>query len=284
MQAKLNPLRHTRTSLSREDFNARLYYSCECLNISLCEVETCFKRRRNTVVLWMLVQSNSRTSQADQWGNSGERRSLSIRFTESAFLSASESDANFHELTNMELFDVPGWRMPGAQLNASNSRKRKRPHAIHEDGSSSKVHTAQVNMDKLMERLAQVENASKVVKKSKDKPAKKAKNIPQLDSGQNTASRDKKEKQLAATSAHEGSTLTRKGGKKSVDLAENGAAKCMESPGSGSPVEKMKKKSKKESRPSNELTNMQQPESNFKSHLTDLQSKMKLKLDGARFR
>ncbi|KAI5124858.1 hypothetical protein M0805_007291 [Coniferiporia weirii] len=55
----------------------------------------------------------------------------------------------------MALFDVPGWTIPADVQPASsaNSRKRKRPGSASGDGSSGKVQSAEVNMEKLMKKL-----------------------------------------------------------------------------------------------------------------------------------
>ena len=52
----------------------------------------------------------------------------------------------------MALFEVPGWDMPkGIQpTTEGNSRKRKRPT---EETSSSRLQTAEVNVERLMEKL-----------------------------------------------------------------------------------------------------------------------------------
>lgn len=64
------------------------------------------------------------------------------------------------------LFEVPGWSVAAEPLPPSSSKKskkRKRPH--DGDGSSEKLESAQVNLDKLMDTLERVDSVKRPPKK-----------------------------------------------------------------------------------------------------------------------
>lgn len=51
----------------------------------------------------------------------------------------------------MPLFDVPGWSVSDDPIPDSGSRKRKRPSS--DTGSSERIHSAEVNLEKLVKKL-----------------------------------------------------------------------------------------------------------------------------------
>lgn len=71
----------------------------------------------------------------------------------------------------MSFFDVPGWSVPAAPTPDSSTRKRKRPQA--DDGN--KIHTAEINFEKLIKKLDSGNSKSSESPRSQSKKKKNQK-------------------------------------------------------------------------------------------------------------
>ena len=179
----------------------------------------------------------------------------------------------------MSLFDVPGWRVPSeGPATHSNPRKRKRPSTTAGDEKPiSRMHSAEVNMDKLMKKLAHAEAHT-----SSEQPREK----DQRRKGRAEFAKDDTLGILDTSSLRKHATVTKEDGRSSGAVATATHKK----------KGKEKKERKKRARSSLGTENHEMiektepsvsglgaPVQNSKS-LTGLQSKMKGKLEGARFR
>ena len=155
-----------------------------------------------------------------------------------------------------QLFEVPGWPVPTEPVPSSSAKKpkkRKRPH--DNDGSSEKLESAQVNLDKLMDTL---ERADPV----KRPPRKKYKGKKPMGSLEEAA--DNK-----PTTAVPPKAFPEKAKLKDVKKPSNRPKGMQTTP-----------KEKGGSKPQNSP----KVADSVNSNLTTLQNQMKKKLDGARFR
>jgi len=158
-----------------------------------------------------------------------------------------------------QLFEVPGWSVSTEPLSPSpskKSKKRKRPH--DNDGSSEKLESAQVNLDKLMKTL---ERADSVTRPQKKKHKGKKSTGPPGGVADN--------KSAAATPPKASPEKARPNDVKDVK-------KLSKKPKGKHVTPKEKGVSKPDHPP--KATDSGDP------NLTTLQNRMKRKLDGARFR
>jgi ribosomal RNA-processing protein 8 len=170
----------------------------------------------------------------------------------------------------MALFQVPGWSMPTAPVSTlpqSASKKRKRPAARDVD----KVQSAEVNLDKLMQKLEGVRDRD-----DKQGPKKKKQKHGKTPQGPDSK-------------AYEDATPSKGKGKKSSSLGgSNGHIHSAKESSRPPPQKKQKQKLKKPDVKKPSLSDQQprnlSPAADGVSGLTSLQKGMKESLDGARFR
>ncbi|KAL4241197.1 Ribosomal RNA-processing protein 8 [Abortiporus biennis] len=167
----------------------------------------------------------------------------------------------------MALFEVPGWIVPSAPVTTN--KKRKRPSAAGD--SNEKIHSAQVNMDKLMSKLADSAHGTG------DTPQKKKKK-PKL-------------KRTATESTNEAgsSSPVRETSHKPIK-PKNSGTKSHKETSEADPKSGQKQKGSKEKKKPADLqaTEKSAPKQKGKGKtedgLTAMQASMKNSLDGARFR
>lgn len=161
----------------------------------------------------------------------------------------------------MALFEVPGWSVPADMhpVTSQNARKRKRP--VPE--TTSKLQTAEVNVEKLMKSI---DNSRELGNRKNDKKKIKVTTTSGKDGGPDHNLPDRK---THTTSRSNGEHKKSKGlkkttqEKKSRDIAE------------------------KKNRPQSDISEKKLVENAQQSkdtHLTGLQSKMKDRLVGSKFR
>ncbi|KAJ3851442.1 ribosomal RNA-processing protein 8 [Lentinula lateritia] len=154
----------------------------------------------------------------------------------------------------MPLFDVPGWSMPADPVPEAGSRKRKRPISDAGSETQSRIHSAEINLEKLVKKLTgkrdEGDARTNAASHSKPKPRRKKKE------SQPTAEVDKKSISLPMP----------------LMKASDRATK--------------KTKRSHDSRPPDFEEQQQRSSKDLDSSsgLTGMQKSMKQKLEGARFR
>ncbi|KAF5369795.1 hypothetical protein D9758_001179 [Tetrapyrgos nigripes] len=162
----------------------------------------------------------------------------------------------------MPLFEVPGWIVPdGPVAESSNSRKRKRPAT--ESETSLKLHSAEVNLEKLVKKLTGNGGG-----KERERPNKKAGKTLSKDP---LPSRSRKQKRDDV--ADKKKTISHPMPLKSASERRDAAARPSK-----------RAKTKHESSPFEEIQVDEEEEPAASVGLTSLQRSMKQSLDGARFR
>ncbi|KAI0321869.1 methyltransferase-domain-containing protein [Amylostereum chailletii] len=170
----------------------------------------------------------------------------------------------------MSLFEVPGWSVPSAPVQ-DRSRKRKRPIQVTDD--TGKVHTAEINVEKLMKKMdAAVGPSDERAGSSRGKKRTKRDASP--------ADGSKKPRQKSGS---------RQAGQKDGVVANktpktpHGRVDAVNREDSASMKSKKVKQRDKEA-PSTHSTPTSKAHASPDKNLTALQSGMKNSLDGARFR
>lgn len=183
----------------------------------------------------------------------------------------------------MSLFEVPGWSVPAAPVQASSSKKRKRP----EPDAGAKVQSAAVNVEKLMAKLeaGDGEHARKKAKKAKGKAVER-------DAPQKGAPQPKKD---GGKGPKQGKPAQKKHVKDGEGDEEGKEGRVQAASPNDAPKKKNKNKGKGKGA---EKAQQQEPEAmspapkpapgkknaSPEKGLTKLQAGMKHSLDGARFR
>jgi len=164
----------------------------------------------------------------------------------------------------MPLFDVPGWTVNDEPVaESSNTRKRKRPAS--ESETSLLLHSAEVNLEKLVKKLT----GSKRGGKERQERASREEESPP--------------KNPLPTKSHKSKASVDVVDKKKIishPMPLKSAAERRES--SLRPTKKVK--TKRESSPFEEIQIDEPEEVSDSTGLTSLQKSMKQSLDGARFR
>ncbi|KAH7916100.1 methyltransferase-domain-containing protein [Hygrophoropsis aurantiaca] len=168
----------------------------------------------------------------------------------------------------MALFEVPGWSVPSApvsEISQSTSKKRKRP--VPQDGD--KLQSAEVNLDKLMRKLA---GDSKDLDKQAPKKKKTKHEKPHVENPQGNG--------------HKSVVVNAKKGKGKTSLNSNAHTPETPDKKSDAPAKKKKDgKSRAVNHASKDGSTAEPPvASTSQSGLTSLQKGMKDSLDGAKFR
>ncbi|KIJ70248.1 hypothetical protein HYDPIDRAFT_104934 [Hydnomerulius pinastri MD-312] len=168
----------------------------------------------------------------------------------------------------MALFEVPGWSMPSAPISAqTSSKKRKRPGSQN----SNLLHSAETNLDKLIETLGEGAGANDGERHGTKKKKKKHDKLSSQPNNNQVRPPPTASKKLAA--------------------AKDPGPSASPTPTSNtdsSPKKKSKRKKSKatdvdRSGPSDQSPKAPKPAQN-NTGLTSLQRNMKESLDGARFR
>ncbi|KAF9075977.1 methyltransferase-domain-containing protein [Rhodocollybia butyracea] len=164
-------------------------------------------------------------------------------------------------------FDVPGWSMSADPVPEAGSRKRKRPTS--DTGSETRVHSSEINLEKLVKKLT----------KKRDEDESRVDAAKSNTGSQSSQSQRKKKKRNQAASAEVD--------KKSISLpmplmtSERAAKKAKQSHDARKQASK-ESLSKQQSASNDNLTVKSNDEPS--SGLTSMQKGMKQKLEGARFR
>ncbi|KAI0080656.1 hypothetical protein K474DRAFT_1657462 [Panus rudis PR-1116 ss-1] len=181
----------------------------------------------------------------------------------------------------MALFEVPGWTVPAAPVaSASPPKKRKRSESTTND---DKLHTAAVNVEKLIASLDNGDGNANERKSKKQKRVRKPKQQPVKADGEGThepvgpssearppkPKKNKKQSPKADVSSSSAAQISNEQPqlKRQKAPAKKSAAGAPASPSKSAPEEGSSKAPQEE-----------------KEGLTALQSKLKHSLDGARFR
>lgn len=190
----------------------------------------------------------------------------------------------------MALFDVPGWSMPAEVKPVVDGKSRKRKRSSGEaDDASSKLYTAEVNVEKLMEKLADPNQTSSSAKRKKHDEKADRKNKPKALVDQSEHS-NQHGPTSSSTSERKRNKPKKKGKNKTSPSRD--AQPTSTDPGGPSLIhprtgETRMKGQKDEPHEPNEVLSEPTRSRNGGSSdapLTNLQSKMKQSLDGARFR
>lgn len=186
----------------------------------------------------------------------------------------------------MPLFDVPGWSVPDTPAaQFPSTKKRKRPSS----DSGTKIETAHINFEKLMEKL-EAGNATSQPSKKQRLKAKTKKNgasnsgssagLPHVESS-DAGSRGRKAKrgQKAGDKLAQASESTIVDGKKEQPVVESDHAS----------LSKARKKAKQRAHPTpptagSDVAGASKQPPQQQPNLTKLQAGLKNSLDGARFR
>jgi ribosomal RNA-processing protein 8 len=196
-------------------------------------------------------------------------------------------DHTLIRIARMALFEVPGWKVPNAPVTSSAPKKRKRPaSASVEDGQ---MQAAAVNVEKLMRSIdSALEKEARAAKKQS-----KAKETPTDTSALKSPTRQGKEKAKKKRNDAGGSKAKADA---PAEPAHRQATPDLMPDGAQPPSKKRKQdkhKGKSQDAPSASAANppakpAAKPSSSAgpsgPTKMTAMQTKMKSKLDGARFR
>ncbi|KAL5530539.1 RRP8 [Sanghuangporus sanghuang] len=199
----------------------------------------------------------------------------------------------------MALFEVPGWSMPSDVRPIADANLKKRKRSAPSEDSTSKLQTASVNLEKLMESLDRPESSPKGKdRKKKTRSDEKARRKNKRnETGQVPLERSVQESSPSLPSKQKNAVLKERGNEdsgvpSSVSHSEGNALHTAATTQAHSEQNRPEKTKKKKRRKNKESKFDQSPEEmrtstddgGAFSPLTSLQSKMKQSLDGARFR
>ncbi|KAL5527200.1 hypothetical protein ACEPAG_5991 [Sanghuangporus baumii] len=198
----------------------------------------------------------------------------------------------------MALFEVPGWSMPSGVRPIADANLKKRKRGAPSEDSTSKLRTASVNLEKLMESLDRPESSQKGKDKKKKRSDEKAREKDKRnEAGQVRLERSVHESSPSLPSKQKNALLKGRGdGGASVTssiahsekdiphtMATTQGHSEQNEPSSTRKKKRRKKKDSKLER-SPEAMRISADDGGAVAPLTSLQSKMKQSLDGARFR